>query len=146
MRNDLPSMNAGKAMAQAAHASNAFIHEWAGVTDPIIKPAIKSWQKETSQGFGTVLVLAVNRQELIETIGAARTQGFAASVVDDPTYPYRAPKELADLIPHDKDTAPRIVKGNEVTLFRDEMTCGYVFADRADEKTSLLLGKFPLHP
>ena len=27
MRQDLPSMNAGKAMAQASHASNAFIYE-----------------------------------------------------------------------------------------------------------------------
>lgn len=151
MRNDLPSMNAGKAMAQASHASNALVHEWTNV-QPLKAEHIKMaegialWQKQTSQGFGTVLVLAVNRKELIDTISVARTQGFAASVVDDPTYPYRAPKELADLIPVATDTAPRIEKGNEVTLFRNEMTCGYVFADRGDEKTSLLLGRFPLHP
>ena len=53
MRTDMDSMNPGKAMAQASHASNAFVFRFGK------ENLVKQWQGETQQGFGTVLVLDV---------------------------------------------------------------------------------------
>jgi peptidyl-tRNA hydrolase len=140
MRNDLPSMNAGKAMAQASHASNAFWHEYSQ------RKEVKAWAKSTKQGFGTVLVLSASYLGIIDAIGAARKAGLAASVVDDPSYPRRTTAELANLIPTDDDTAPRTtnLESNVATFYRCEMTCGYVFGTK--EQTRDFLGSFPLHP
>ena len=63
MRNDMDSMNPGKAMAQASHAANAFvandIWEMEQMPDGIVDLK-NQWQNETTQGFGTVIVLPVN--------------------------------------------------------------------------------------
>jgi peptidyl-tRNA hydrolase len=138
MRTDLPSMNAGKGMAQASHASNAFIHQ--GSTHQ--KAAIKEWQKETAQGFGTVLVLGATGPQVNELTAKARTLGFAADIVIDPTYPYRVTGEVASLI------SPNEIFENtkEYTLVRKETTCGYVFGYKEEIDASGLLKDLKLHP
>lgn len=138
MRNDLASLNAGKAMAQASHASNLFIHKFGK------QPEVKEWQKSTEQGYGTVLVLSANENEINNALDKARDAGHPAGVVVDPTYPYRTTQELANLIPKSTDTAPRIEKSGEVTLFRNEATCGFAFGTKEELKEAL--GKLPLHP
>jgi len=131
MRNDMESMNSGKAMAQASHASNAFMHRALkeGLEDQnSARPydnLIEKWRNETSQGFGTVLVLAVNHSDMEFTVNAALNYGFMAEVIHDPTYPLR-----------DGDT----------THFIPVDTCAYVFADKNDPVTNLIMGNFPLHP
>ena len=143
MRTDLTSMNAGKAMAQASHASNAFVYgelqRWMAhpvktgwekfkmffglkvfVDDDFLK-----WVNETKQGFGTVLVLAVNESQMRFTTTAAQKYGLMADFVHDPTYPLR-----------DGDT----------THFLPLDTCAYVFADKNDPITGMLLGGYKLHP
>lgn len=142
MRTDLPSMNAGKAMAQASHASNAFIHQYgkggaSGVDD---------WQKETTQGFGTVMVLAVNGTELEEAIRAAEQYGLACGKVIDPTYPYRTNIELASLIPTSIDTLPRMSTSSEVAMWRKETTCAYIFGPKEESGLREIVGGFRLHP
>ena len=52
MRNDLDSMKAGRAAAQASHASNAFIHKFGKNEE------VKEWANQTPQGFGTAIVLS----------------------------------------------------------------------------------------
>ncbi len=150
MRTDLPTMNAGKAMAQASHASNAFIHMARGDLMDARAEMTKAWQSETKQGFGTVLVLGATRAELVDVVSKARQQMLAASVIDDPTYPYRVESgEIASLIPEFTDTVPRVpivdMKA-PVTLYRSEMTCGFVFADKDDLATAELVGHLKLHP
>ena len=120
MRNDMQSMNAGKAMAQASHASNAFI----AASDPKDK-LVKQWQGETGQGFGTVLVLSVNEKDMRHVVWRAERMDVIAAVVHDPTYPLR-----------DGDT----------THFLPVDTCAYVFADKNDWGTTALVGRFSLHP
>ena len=134
MRNDMESMNAGKAMAQASHASNAFVH-W--VRDHEVGPKegkpsyanqlalARKWESETEQGFGTVLVLAVNEKQMRQAVETSQAMGFVAGVVHDPTYPLR-----------DGDT----------THFLPVDTCAYVFGDRQDPMLKAVLGNFPLHP
>ena len=83
MRTDLDSMNPGKAMAQASHASNAFISYWGHDAET------KAWQSETNQGFGTVLVLGVTEDQMHTAVSVANACGFTSGVVHDPTYPIR---------------------------------------------------------
>lgn len=129
MRDDLGSMNPGKAMAQASHASNAF---WKTINDKFldkknddITRLANMWQLETNQGFGTVLVLAVNEATMREVVIAARKLNYLSDIIHDPTYP--------------------LVDGDVVHYLPID-TCAYVFIDKNDPMTDFLLGDLPLHP
>ncbi len=79
MRNDLPSLNPGKLAAQAAHVANAAVKSGA-------KDAVKAWERQTSQGFGTTIVLGAPLSFI---------QFYMhSSAVFDPTYPCEIPFEV----------------------------------------------------
>jgi len=130
MRNDMASMNAGKAMAQASHASNAF---WKAANEGFLDKShsafqeqlLNEWQLSTSQGFGTVLVLAVNEAQMNTAVDVATALDFMASVIHDPTYPLR---------------------DGEICHFLPVNTCAYIFGDKNDPMLSAVVGRFPLHP
>lgn len=143
MRSDLESMNAGKAMAQASHASNAFVfaelkkmlsRPWKSVKD-FYKVFIKGemndgslfiqWVHSTTQGFGTVLVLEVNETRMRTAATVAESLGFVSGVVHDPTYPL-PDGDTCHFIPLD--------------------TCAYVFGDKNDPMLEAVVGNFLLHP
>ena len=122
MRNDLASMNPGKACAQASHAANAFA--LAMTSDPK-NTLYQNWACSTIQGFGTVIVLAVNEAQMREVDKAAKKFGYMADIIHDPTYP--------------------LVDGDVVHYLAID-TCGYVFVDKNDPIKDFLLGDLPLHP
>lgn len=135
MRNDLASMNAGKAMAQASHASNAFVYEtnkyidsWvqAPVDVQELKRYMEEWQGETGQGFGTVLVLEGSMVDFKPVVSAFKGLEYRAQIITDPTYP--------------------IIDGSVVHHVYLE-TCAYVFVPNkeTDEVASTLLRRFSLH-
>jgi len=135
MRNDLPSMNAGKAMAQASHASNAFVKKYGQ------NKHVKEWSNETAQGFGTVIVLSANKKQ----IDSAVHNSEVADVVVDPTYPYIVNSEIAELIDKSNHAVEPIVKSDgTVVLHRREITCAYVFGTKDQLKS--VIGHLPLHP
>jgi peptidyl-tRNA hydrolase len=90
MRNDLPSMNPGKACAQAAHASNQFVSDldiqtpknWDHVLD-----MYGEWAK-SAKGFGTTIVLEASGPDIADAIECAKSKGYFAAEVWDPTYPF----------------------------------------------------------
>lgn len=145
MRTDLPSMNAGKAMAQASHASNAAMKKARriGMSDEMVD-LVNQWEKSTPDGFGTVLVLGVVMSQLADVMLHAHDKNVISGVVVDPTYPYSTTTEIAELIPTSTDTLPRRVGFKEVTLWRNETTCGFVFGDK--ETARPLVGHLSLHP
>ena len=121
MRTDMDSLNPGKAMAQASHASNAFVYRWGK------ENIVKEWQGETQQGFGTVLVLGVTGDELykvVETVdyNLRFKEDVYADIIHDPTYP---------------------VQDGEVVHHIPVDTCGYVFGDT--DSLEALLGEYELH-
>ncbi len=135
MRNDLASMNAGKGMAQASHASNAF---WSHINDTYfdllvdddtvgleIERLANIWQNDTSQGFGTVLVLGVNETQMRTAVDIAEKLDYVAGVVHDPTYPLMD-GDFCHFLPLD--------------------TCAYIFGDKNDPVLGAMVGCFPLHP
>tara|TARA_A200000159_G_scaffold163694_1_gene190732 strand:- start:3414 stop:3791 length:378 start_codon:yes stop_codon:yes gene_type:complete len=125
MRNDLDSLNPGKAMAQASHASNQFVHNVTSGSISIDKELYNMWSNETTQGFGTVLVLSVNEAQLQSSIMMADKHLSHCGIVHDPTYPIQD-GDVVHHIPLD--------------------TCGYVFGDKDDPVITAILGLFPLHP
>lgn len=152
VRTDLPSMNAGKAMAQASHASNAFLHHCNTTfgRDPSTIDTdglVAKWTGETPQGFGTVLVLGVTEAQMRSAVKVATAVGFISEVVNDPTYPYLVGKEEAKLIPESVDTHPRITLQNgQVVMHRSEDPTAYVFGDKNDPLLNAVVGRFKLHP
>ena len=140
MRNDLASLNAGKAMAQAAHAANHLTAEW-GECDEV--------KEYSSRGnpFGTAIVLAVNQETLLERLKLFQSMDYEVpwGAVWDTTYPFNTTTEIAALIPKGKLTAPTIVKEDgRATCFRNEITCGYVLVNAIE--AFKLVGGLPLHP
>lgn len=139
MRNDLTSLNAGKAMAQASHASNAFVahfHRYAQkYNSTVVHEGIQTatmhgfneWENSTDQSFGTVLVLAAKMPDIKATVDIFNRLNYVAGVVHDPTYP--------------------IVDG-DVVHYVPLDTCAYVFvpSKETDMIASALLKRFSLHP
>lgn len=140
MRTDLPSMNPGKAMAQGAHAANLFSHRWSK------SPRYKAWAKE-GNGFGTTITLAVNKQQLEDIVARAAKKGEWAGVVMDSTYPYIVSPEIAGLInkKHHSDDPVELENG-KMLLFRNEVTCGFLFVEDGSPSQAELVGELPLHP
>lgn len=81
MRNDLPSLNPGKAMAQAAHAANAFTVEW-GHYD-----SVKEYSNK-KHPFGTCIVLAAYKDTIIQKLKRAQMRDIPPPFgpVYDPTF------------------------------------------------------------
>lgn len=153
MRNDLASMNPGKAMAQASHAANAFVdyidRRQLNKNEKKIVDAnfelFQHWRKETTQGFGTVLTLSVNENEMRSAVKVAQAIGFISDTIHDPTYPIQIPRELGEnLIGNDVLSYQVGESLSYVTIPLD--TCAYVFGNKNDPLLSAVVGRFPLHP
>lgn len=143
MRHDLKSMGPGRAAAQASHAANAFIHKYGKRKD------VQEWQKQTKQGFGTAIVLSVDREKLADLIKSAKDSKLVTDFVIDPEYTMTISSEVLDLIDVSlidvQQSRYITIEGpGQYLLFRKEKTCGYVFGDR--ERLKPLLGELPLYP
>ena len=138
MRNDLASMNTGKAIAQGSHAANAFVHHFHGYAQKYNSTTVhegiqtatmngfNEWENSTHQGFGTVLTLEARMADITPIVSIFKGVGYVAGVVHDPTYPI-VDGEVVHHIPLD--------------------TCAYVFVPNKekDDFASAGLKKFPLH-
>lgn len=138
MRNDLASLNPGKAMAQAAHASDAFNFHFEGYVQEYNSKSVHNefetasvlgyteWKNSTRQGFGTVLVLEAKMKDIQPVIDIFKKMDYVAGVVHDPTYP--------------------LIDG-EVVHFLPIDTCAYVFVPNKEQDgmASMLLSNFMLH-
>ena len=139
MRNDLPSMNPGRAMAQAAHASNQFIYKHGK------DHRVKKWQNDI--GFGTTICLSATEHIIREVVKVARSKGHLTGAVFDPTYSFVLHQELAVLIDPKVFTAEPILKDDgRSVLFRNELTCGYLFLHEEHPDREMLVGDLLLHP
>ena len=137
MRNDLDSLNPGKAMAQASHATNLFLEDYeefcqtrnalsevSGFDMNIIK-GVNEWERSTPQGFGTVIVLENDIYSIENVINNFMMYGYLCGIVHDPTYP---------------------LKDGSFVHHIPLNTCAYVFVydKHGDEESKELLSEFPL--
>lgn len=133
MRTDMASMNAGKAMAQASHASNAFVKEITKQNEISMEIELtnlfETWKTETDQGFGTAIVLGLSMKEIDELFDDLSFLDYKLStnfknIVIDPSYP---------------------IRDGDVTHHINIPTCAYVFCDMYSD-VGQLLKKYNLHP
>lgn len=146
MRTDLQSMNPGKAMAQASHASNAFLHqaEIDRGESKEVDNAVVDWISSTPQGFGTVLVLGCT---IMDILRCEEHVHLNFEKVIDPTYPYIVNKEVCDLIDSSRHTmAPHELESGDMVCFREEVTCAYLFGDKNNPVTTEYIKHLKLHP
>lgn len=137
MRNDLPSMTTGRAMAQASHAANAFIQRYGKRKD------VLAWQKETKQGFGTAIVLSASLPQMKEIcFNLSEPYEF----VVDPEYGVKINTELLELINPKKILSKNTIVSDDgsVVIFKEEITCAYIFGDK--DGLAPILGHLKLHP
>lgn len=123
MRNDMDSLNPGKAVAQGAHAANLF--DWAmdNVPQTARFQEMHNQWVESGGGFGVTLCISVNDRQLHQVVEFMTNAGYPSDIVHDPSYPLLDGETLF-LIPVD--------------------TCGYVFGDK--DELAAILRQFELYP
>ena len=89
MRNDLDSLNPGKACAQAAHAANDFMMDMIILDGSTVYEPFKEWVGEGGT-FGTTVVLGVSEYQLYDILNLAnKCKGVFSNKILDSTYPIR---------------------------------------------------------
>ena len=127
MRNDMDSMSAGKACAQAAHAANQFVLTMqTSMVDRPLWNLYAQWRLSTTGGFGTTIVLTADLNEIKWVEGLIKNGASQFEVISgwvhDPTYP---------------------VKDGNVMHYIPVDTCFYVFGD--PESCKVLVDVLPLY-
>lgn len=91
MRDDLDSLNPGKACAQAAHAANhaGVVLSARSKDDHGMAEFFNKWQWSTSQGFGTTIVFSAPIAVIEDVDQTASSMNLLHSIIHDPTYPLR---------------------------------------------------------
>lgn len=131
MRDDMDSMNPGKAMAQTSHATNDFMAHIARLDDQdpydaAIGQAYQEWRDQAGN-FGTCLVFAasiVHIKHIDRDMSVDPT--VICGVTRDPTYPFK--------------------DGETVTHLIDIPTCSWIFGNRQTILKRVLRSGLELHP
>lgn len=103
MRNDMDSLNPGKAVAQGAHAANVFADQMRYTT--LFKKEYNKWAGK--RGYGTTITLSASKKE-IEELDSSNVE-YPMDLIIDETYP---------------------LKDGKTTHYFPCLTCGYIFAPR----------------
>ena len=152
VRNDLPSMNPGKGMAQSFHGGGAFAYEMLVGKFPSDEANAKNaelyrlWLEQTSQGFGTVLTVEVNEYKMRRAVDVARALHLVANVVHDPEYPILVPPELGKAMAAERTPISKFGVGENFNYMHIPLdTCAFVFGDKNDPKLNVVTEIFSLH-
>lgn len=139
---NLVSMTNGKAQAHSGHAACAFLHQYAHL------PEVKTWQKESGQGFGTQINVIGSDDDTKEFVACAESLGYPAGFVFDPTYPYVVSDEMYMLIGANVHTLPAKYNKEQRRwlCFRSEWTASFCFVDKSDKNIKERLDQFTLSP
>lgn len=149
MRNDLPSLTAGKAIAQATHATQNFTITMSKTlsnkslisTEEIeinrsLQTMYKSWQQQTNQCFGTTIVLGFSDNDLHMLSNEYNNFNDCKEHTDihwiyDPEYPFIIKdKEIMKLL---NSNSVKIIDTDANGCYhcvRKELTCGWIFGDK----------------
>ena len=86
IRNDLHSMNTGKAIAQASHCVSQFMTQFPKES--------KQWREE-ADGFGTTIVMEGTLEQIEKFMSDnIRHKGYCNGDIIDPTYPFKLQEEI----------------------------------------------------
>lgn len=144
VRTDMPSLNTGKALAQAHHAGVqlAIKHK----DKPIFKQYIADGIAQGADHFNTTLTMSADIVLIKKILGAARKAKFLVDSIIDPEYPFIVSKEIASLIPMtDKVKIVKEYLDGTVLMLRPELTIGYVIGDRNNPEFRAIVDELELH-
>jgi hypothetical protein len=137
MRNDLQSLVPGRCMAQAAHAGNAVVHEHGKHV------AVREWQAQTEQGFGTTIVLSVSINQIDSIFSCEDLKDWLIKgMVVDPDYVVRVTHEIAQFMPT-VTFIPESADEKTIGFTRKEVTCAYILGTK--EELSQYLDELSLY-
>jgi hypothetical protein len=147
VRNDLNSLNPGKAMSQCHHAGVQMMAKYS--TTPIVKEYIDIGITQGAKHFNTTIVLSGTLDD-IDTINMNSTHigsTVFGGIIVDPTYPFIVDDEISKLI----NTTPTVYPVKElgdgkVLWARTEVTCSWYIGDRNDQEFKDLFDGLSLHP
>lgn len=140
VRNDLPSMNPGKAMAQVHHAGVQLMSKHG--KDKLAKEYLDLGIQHEADHFNTTLVLSASLAQIEVVMGFANLfDDVLADSIMDPSYPFRVDTEIA----HYLVANPEVQQVSENTFVRHEVTCGWILIDRNNATIRSILDAFPLH-
>lgn len=86
MRTDINSMCLGRTVAQGIHAGNQMVYDITSVTTHPYTLSLEKWERE-AKGFGTCIVLGVDKSQMEKIVYRAKEAGFHAGFVKDEEYP-----------------------------------------------------------
>lgn len=148
MRNDLNSLNPGKAVAQGAHAANQFQSHIESIDKPSNKNIIMLYENWKSQAFqfGTTIVLQGSEFEIASINEEALiVNDVVYGKVIDPTYPFTVNAEIMSLLGAAGIIGEsKIIDKNTVHCVREEMTCFYIFGNKDNTQLQKLLENLKL--
>ncbi len=144
VRNDLPSMNPGKAMAQVHHAGVQMMSKYHN--EFLVKEYIRLGREHDAYHFNTTLVVSASEKQIEAAIGVARLCGAICGKVLDPSYPFFVDPELAPFVAADDNVTEVGPSGNKVLFVRPELTCAWILMDRGDPEMRSIVAAMPLHP
>lgn len=155
VRTDLPSMNAGKAMAQVHHAGVQMAFHCK--ESSMFLDYLDDGAKGNANGFNTTLSLAATLDDIniirdrAANVGSnwppAERVNIEFGTVVDPSYPFTVDTEIASLLMDNPKIAFVKHLNNGLSLFtRSEVTCAWFLGDRNDQRFTDLFKSLNLHP
>ena len=134
IRNDLPSMNCGKAIAQASHAVSQFMSKFPKES--------KKWCSEAN-GFGTTVTMEGSIEDIQNFMAnSIYHKGFCCGDIEDPTYPFYLQKEIIPYLDQQfkieyAEPSPDS-KYDTVPATRKEYTCSWFFVENDDYENLMM--------
>ena len=129
IRNDLHSMNPGKAMAQSTHCVSQFMSQH--------PKEAKEWCKE-ADGFGTTIVMSGSFDHIDDFIQKNLCDSnIIWGDIIDPTYPFKLQREIIPYLLKDAGNLTYDLTEEDcygfVPATREEYTASWFFLDGTDE-------------
>lgn len=132
IRNDLPSLNAGKAAAQVHHAGVQMVSQHHN--HPLVKQYISDGKAAGAEHFNTTLTLGATEAQILKIMENVVHPNLLKGYIYDPTYPFFVDKEIAPLLAANKKVVRTgVVNGTTELFVRKELTCAWLLGDRNDD-------------
>jgi len=125
-RCDLKSLSSGKSDAHAHHAGVQMIAKY--YEHPDVRAYIEDGNTEGADHFNTTITLHATKAQIETVVGTAKAIGFLGDLVIDPSYPYWADREVAEV----NGLTWVAESGDNVLLLRRELSFGWILGDRND--------------
>lgn len=144
IRNDLPSLNPGKAAAQVHHAGVQMMAKYAD--HKLVKQYLEDGVAQDADSFNTTLTLGASLSQIEAAIGKAKNLDVLCDILVDPSYPFFVDPEVAPFLESNPAVKRIGPSSNGKDLFvRNELTCAWALGNRNDIVFKSVFETMPLY-